>query len=176
MVHRTLCRPVSTSPQVRCGAKNPPKTGRTAPCTALPPKFRPTTDLLPQTHDKDTIPTIPTDQQRCPSSDPQQRPLLLPPKCRPPTTVKISFLRPTTEHPKNRNLPYPPFPQTNIYLLTQTYGKDHYCKPQTTHMQTLSHLPLISSSPSKLTQPAQSAMHHHTKPSPVGDAIYRFHS
>ena len=72
MVHRTLCRPVSTSPQVRCGAKNPQKTGRTAPCIALPPMFRPMTDLLPQTHGKDTIPTIPTDQQRCPSSDPRQ--------------------------------------------------------------------------------------------------------
>ena len=109
-------------------------------------------------------PTIPTNQQRSPSSNPRQRPLLLPPKCRPPTTVKISFLRPMTRHPKNQNLPYPPFLQTNIYLLPQTHDKGHYYKPQTTHTQTPSHLSLISSS---LVGDA-----HHTKPSLIDRGVH----
>ena len=104
-------------------------------------------DLLPQTHDKETIPTnfsIKTRHTHKPIEISFLRPpasLLLPPKCKPPITVEISFLRPMTKHPKNQNLPYPPFPQTNIYHLPQTHDKDHYRKPQTSHIQTPSHLP-----------------------------------
>ena len=76
-------------------------------------------DLLPQTHSKaskDTIPTdssikthhthhtaIPTNQQRSPSSDPRQRPLLLPPKCmptnKPPHATLIMLVGDTPSHP-----------------------------------------------------------------------------
>ena len=101
--------------------------------------------------------------------------------------TEISFLRPTTK----TTSPSSKMQTTNHYrdLLPQTHDKaskkskptiptiptnqhispssdpdkNHYRKPQTTHMQMPFHLP-------------SNPLHHHTKPSPVGDAIYRFHS
>ena len=82
-------------------------------------------DIFPQTHSKaskETIPTIPTDssikthhthhthhtaiptnQQRSPSLDQRQRPLLLPPKCRPtnkpPHVTSTMLVGDTPSHP-----------------------------------------------------------------------------